>query len=49
MLGAIDPLKAPNGAVESQEVRQSLSPGPLFKEIYAGLIDVGIHLHGVLC
>ena len=40
MLGAIDSINTPDGAAESQEARQPTSPGPLFKEIYAGLIDV---------
>jgi len=40
MLGAIDSINTLDGAAESQEARQPISPGPLFKEIYAGLIDV---------
>jgi hypothetical protein len=40
MSGAIDSIGAPGGATESQEACQPVSPGPLFKEIYAGLIDV---------
>ena len=40
MLGAIDSANPPDSAAEFQEIRQSVSPGPLFKEIYAGLINV---------
>jgi len=40
MLGAIDSINTLDGAAGSQEARQPISPGPLFKEIYAGLIDV---------
>ena len=40
MVSVIDSLNTRDGAAESQEARQPVSPGPLFKEIYAGLIDV---------
>ena len=40
MLGTIDPIGESGDGTESQEVRQPVLPGPLFKEIYAGLIDV---------
>lgn len=39
-LGAMDSINTLDGMVESQEARQPVAPGPLFKEIYAGLIDV---------
>ena len=40
MSGAVDSINALYGAAESQEDRSSYYPGPLFKEIYAGLIDI---------
>ena len=40
MIGAIDQNNAPDGTAEGTEIRQPISPGPLFKEIYADLIDV---------
>ena len=40
MLGAIDSINALDGATGSLEDRSSYYPGPLFKEVYAGLIDV---------
>ena len=40
MTGAIDPKSSLDLEVETRQNLELVSPGPLFKEIYAGLLDV---------
>ena len=40
MTGAIDPKSSLDLEVETRQILGLGSPGPLFKEIYAGLLDV---------